>query len=74
MITKLKFKGLKTFSDWFPQGGLSSGYKKHVTENGLTDETYTQECVALIRISGTSLHNNKVLQVDAVCDEIILLL
>ncbi|KAK4749464.1 hypothetical protein SAY87_026913 [Trapa incisa] len=48
------------------KGGLSSGYKKHIAESGLTDGTYTHECVALIRISGTSIHNNNALQVDAV--------
>ncbi|KAF3442688.1 hypothetical protein FNV43_RR16605 [Rhamnella rubrinervis] len=48
------------------KGGQSSGYKKLVEEKGLTDETYTPDCVALIRISGTSIHNNKAVQVDAV--------
>lgn len=49
------------------QGGLSSGYKKLIADKGLPDETYTTESVAFIRISGTSTHNNKVVQVDAVC-------
>ena len=49
------------------QGGLSSGYKKFIADKGLPDETYAAESVALIRISGTSIHNNKVVQVDAVC-------
>ncbi|KAK9289591.1 hypothetical protein L1049_007747 [Liquidambar formosana] len=48
------------------KGGLSSGYKKILTDKGLNDETYTADGVALIRISGTSVHNNKVAQVDAV--------
>lgn len=48
------------------KGGLSSGYKNFMTEKGSTDETYTADCVALVRISGTSVHNNKVEQVDAV--------
>uniref|UniRef100_A0A803P6W3 Gelsolin-like domain-containing protein n=1 Tax=Cannabis sativa TaxID=3483 RepID=A0A803P6W3_CANSA len=48
------------------EGGLSSGYKKNVAEKGLTDETYTADSIALIRISGTSIHKNKVVQVDAV--------
>lgn len=30
------------------------------------DETYTEDCVALFRLSGTSVHNNKTVQVDAV--------
>ncbi|XP_018857284.2 villin-2-like isoform X2 [Juglans regia] len=48
------------------KGGLSSGYKKLIADKGLTDETYTADSVALIRISGTSIHNNKAVQVDAV--------
>ncbi|XP_027350666.1 villin-3-like isoform X1 [Abrus precatorius] len=48
------------------QGGLSSGHKKSVADKGLPDETYTAESIALLRISGTSIHNNKVVQVDAV--------
>ncbi|XP_010088412.2 villin-3 [Morus notabilis] len=47
------------------KGGLSSGYKKFIAEKGLADETYTADGVALIRISGTSVHNNKALQVEA---------
>ncbi|KAK3405559.1 hypothetical protein EUGRSUZ_K01802 [Eucalyptus grandis] len=48
------------------KGGLSSGYKKLIAEKGLMDDTYMQESVALICISGTSIHNNKAVQVDAV--------
>ncbi|KAK7285611.1 hypothetical protein RJT34_20387 [Clitoria ternatea] len=48
------------------KGGLSSGYKKLIADKGVPDETYTAESVALIRISGTSTHNNKAVQVDAV--------
>ncbi|XP_050230599.1 villin-3 [Mercurialis annua] len=48
------------------KGGVSSGYKKFIEEKGLTDETYTTECVALFRISGTLVHNNKAVQVDPV--------
>lgn len=48
------------------QGGISSGYQKCVEEKGLKDETYSGDGIALFRISGTSIHNNKVLQVDAV--------
>lgn len=45
---------------------MSSGYKNYIADKGLNDETYTPESVALIRISGTSVHNNIALQVDAV--------
>jgi hypothetical protein len=48
------------------QGGISSGYKKFVEQKGLTDETYSADGIALVRISGTSVHNNKALQVDSV--------
>ncbi|XP_074320488.1 villin-2 [Silene latifolia] len=48
------------------KGGLSSGYKKLVEEKGLADDTYSVDGVALIEISGTSLHNNKAIQVAGV--------
>ncbi|QCD97413.1 gelsolin [Vigna unguiculata] len=48
------------------KGGVSSGYKKFIADKGLPDETYTADSIALIRISGTSPHNNKVVQVDAI--------
>ncbi|XP_034693425.1 villin-2 isoform X1 [Vitis riparia] len=47
------------------KGGMSSGYKKSIADKGLNDETYSADCIALLRISGTSVHNNKVVQVDA---------
>lgn len=37
----------------------------------MSDETYTADSVALFRISGTSVHNDKAVQVDAVCGLII---
>ncbi|KAG7566033.1 Villin/Gelsolin [Arabidopsis suecica] len=48
------------------KGGLSSGYKNSMTEKGSSDETYTPESIALIQVSGTGVHNNKALQVEAV--------
>ncbi|KAL2535044.1 Villin-2 [Abeliophyllum distichum] len=48
------------------KGGMSSGYKNYIADKGLNDETCTADSVALIRISGTSVHNNKAVQVDAV--------
>ena len=54
------------------QGGLSSGYKKLIADKGLPDETYTAESIALIRISRTSIHNNKAMQVDAVSSRLII--
>lgn len=46
---------------------MSSGYKDHIAEQGGNDETYSGDGVALFRISGTSTHDNKALQVDVVC-------
>ena len=48
------------------QGGISSGYKKSIEEKGVKDETYSGTSIALVHIQGTSIHNNKTLQVDAV--------
>lgn len=46
---------------------MSSSYKKVIADKALADETYTADSVALIRISQTSIHNNKAVQVEAVC-------
>ncbi|XP_074574803.1 villin-2-like [Curcuma longa] len=48
------------------KGGIGSNYKKHVAEKKINDETYTSDSIALIQVSGTSVHNNKAIQVDAV--------
>ncbi|WOH06479.1 hypothetical protein DCAR_0625907 [Daucus carota subsp. sativus] len=48
------------------KGGISSGYKNYIADKGLNDETYNADCVALIEISGTAVHHNKAVQVDAV--------
>ncbi|KAL1362835.1 hypothetical protein AAHE18_03G109100 [Arachis hypogaea] len=48
------------------KGGLSSRYKSSISDKEISDETYMAESIALIRISGTSVHNNKAVQVDAV--------
>ncbi|KAK1384604.1 Villin-2 [Heracleum sosnowskyi] len=48
------------------KGGISSGYKNYITEKGLNDETYNVDCVALIQILGSAVHQNKVVQVDPV--------
>ncbi|XP_010922147.1 villin-2 [Elaeis guineensis] len=48
------------------KGGVSSGYKKLIADNNGNDDTYTSDGIALIRVSGTSVHNNKAVQVDAV--------
>ncbi|KAL5719708.1 Villin-2 [Ranunculus cassubicifolius] len=48
------------------KGGISSGYKKFIADKGVTDDTYSTDAVALIRITGTSLHDSKTVQVDPV--------
>ncbi|KAG1338411.1 putative Villin-2 [Cocos nucifera] len=48
------------------KGGVSSGYKKLIADKKENDDTYTSDGIALIRVSGTSVHNNKAVQVDAV--------
>ncbi|KAK8638855.1 hypothetical protein V6N13_137264 [Hibiscus sabdariffa] len=48
------------------KGGLSPGYKKSIEAKGLTDETYTADSVALFQIAGTSAHDFKALQINAV--------
>lgn len=48
------------------KGGLSTGYKKSIAEKNVNDETYVADNIALIRVSSTSVHNNKAVQVDAV--------
>jgi len=47
------------------KGGISSGYTKIVEEKGAGSGTYSPEGIALFRVSGTAIHNNKTLQVDA---------
>lgn len=49
------------------QGGISSGYKKSIVDKNLNDDTFTSDSLALIQVSGISVHNNKAVQVDAVC-------
>ena len=48
------------------QGGMSSGFKKKIADKDGKDATYTFDGIALFRVSGSSVHNNKVLQVDVV--------
>ncbi|GAA0156528.1 non-motor actin binding protein [Lithospermum erythrorhizon] len=52
------------------KGGMSSGYKSYIADKGLNDETYTSDSIALIQISGTSVHKSKAIQVDAVASSL----
>jgi len=47
------------------KGGIGSGYKKITEEKGAASGTYSPEGIALFRVSGTAIHNNKTLHVDA---------
>ncbi|KAJ9557914.1 hypothetical protein OSB04_012528 [Centaurea solstitialis] len=48
------------------KGGLSSGYKKYISEKGLPDDTYSADGVALFRVQGTGPDNMQAIQVDPV--------
>jgi gelsolin len=47
------------------KGGLSSGYKKFIAENGIDDDTYLEDGLALFRIQGSGPENMQAIQVDA---------
>ncbi|RWW46429.1 hypothetical protein BHE74_00047656, partial [Ensete ventricosum] len=51
-------------------GGVSSGYKKFVKENSTTDETYSEEGVALFRIQGSGPENMQAIQVEPVASSL----
>lgn len=46
------------------KGGLSSGYKKKVADQGCDDDTYKDDGEALIQVQGTGPHDSKAMQVD----------
>lgn len=50
----------------YSQGGLSDGYKNHIEENQLPDETYKEDGVALFRVQGSGPDNMQAIQVDPV--------
>ncbi|KAF5772063.1 putative villin/Gelsolin, ADF-H/Gelsolin-like domain superfamily [Helianthus annuus] len=52
------------------KGGLSSGYKSHIAEKGLDDETYKPDSASVIQILGTAVHNNKATQLDPVASSL----
>ncbi|KAJ4791689.1 hypothetical protein LUZ62_042935 [Rhynchospora pubera] len=52
------------------KGGISTGYKKLIADKNMTDETYTSDGIALVQVSGTSAHNNKSIQVEAVASSL----
>ncbi|OEL32858.1 Villin-4, partial [Dichanthelium oligosanthes] len=59
------FQSLQVF-----KGGLSSGYKNFIAENGIADDTYSEGGIALFRIQGSGSENMQALQVDAVASSL----
>ncbi|KAL1359323.1 hypothetical protein HN51_004625 [Arachis hypogaea] len=52
------------------KGGLSDGYKTHVAEKEIQDETYKEDGVALFRIQGSGPDNMQAIQVDSVASSL----
>ncbi|XP_020571122.1 villin-1 isoform X2 [Phalaenopsis equestris] len=48
------------------KGGLSSGYILFLSEQGITNETYDKDKLALFRVQGSSPRNMQAIQVDPV--------
>ncbi|CAA6671109.1 unnamed protein product [Spirodela intermedia] len=48
------------------KGGISSGYKKYVTDNAVPDETYSEDGIALFRVQGSGPENMQSIQVEPV--------
>ncbi|KAG1331907.1 Villin-4 [Cocos nucifera] len=46
------------------KGGVSSGYRNFITENGIVDETYSEDGLALFRVQGSGPDNMQAIQVD----------
>ncbi|KAL6843230.1 hypothetical protein ACP4OV_026943 [Aristida adscensionis] len=59
------FQSLQVF-----KGGLSSGYKKFVAENGIDDDTYSEDGLALFRIQGSGPENMQAIQVEPVASSL----
>ncbi|GJM97791.1 hypothetical protein PR202_ga14744 [Eleusine coracana subsp. coracana] len=79
MIESLKFQAVlvrvyegKEPIEFFPifqnlviyKGGMSTGYKKFISENGIEDDTYSENGVALFRVQGSGPENMQAIQVD----------
>ncbi|CAN4123769.1 unnamed protein product [Withania somnifera] len=52
------------------KGGLSEGYKKHLVEKELADDTYKEDGVALFRVQGTGPDNMQSIQVEPVASSL----
>ncbi|PSS21406.1 Villin-4 like [Actinidia chinensis var. chinensis] len=52
------------------KGGLSDGYKKHITESELPDATYTEDGLALFRVQGSGPENMQAIQLEPVASSL----
>lgn len=52
------------------KGGLSSGYKRFIAENGIGDESYSEDGLALFRIQGSGPENMQAIQVEPVASSL----
>lgn len=59
------FQSLQVF-----KGGLSSGYKKFIAENGIDDDSYSEDGLALFRIQGSGPENMQAIQVEHVASSL----
>ncbi|XP_062195652.1 villin-5 [Phragmites australis] len=59
------FQSLQVF-----KGGLSSGYKKFIAENGIDDDSYSEDGFALFRIQGSGPENMQAIQVEPVASSL----
>ncbi|KAL6660864.1 hypothetical protein ACP70R_000248 [Stipagrostis hirtigluma subsp. patula] len=59
------FQSLQVF-----KGGLSSGYKKFIAENGIDDDSYSEDGHALFRIQGSGPENMQAIQAEPVASSL----
>ncbi|XP_073158303.1 villin-4 isoform X1 [Henckelia pumila] len=52
------------------KGGVSEGYKNHIAEKELPDNTYAEDGVALFRVQGSGPDNMQAIQVESVASSL----
>ncbi|KAH7674760.1 Villin/Gelsolin protein [Dioscorea alata] len=52
------------------KGGVRSGYKNFIAENGIADDTYTEDGLALFRVQGSGPDNMQAIQVEPVASSL----
>ncbi|KAK4709838.1 hypothetical protein R3W88_004351 [Solanum pinnatisectum] len=52
------------------KGGLSEGYKKHLADKEIGDDTYKEDGIALFRVQGTGPDNMQSIQVEPVASSL----